>query len=482
MVVQRDRTDTVRYPSPVKWRRFWAGVRFGCASLLVGSAAGSWMLELSPAFAQQQATGNLPAAQATRSETPLVVPASLPRIVPEEIPTSAPEQRLALADLEQMALAGNPSIARTAAGVGVARGNWVQGGLPPNPYVGYEGQQLGSGGLAEQHGIVFGQEVVRGGKLRLNRAVADREVTRAQQELATQQQRVLTDVRVAFFQVLLAQRQIDITSELLRVSSEGVRTVESLFRGLEANRAEVLQAQIEVENAEILVSNARHRHLAAWQELTAVVGNPLLPCQPLAGDAFVPPACFNFDETLARIHMASPEVAVAVAEIDRSRMAVERARVEPVSNVNFQGLFNVVDNGIFGGKPDAGIVATVPVPIFNRNQGAILRAQHEMIAAQRALEQLHLDLTNRLAPTFERYANARAQVERYQARLLPAAKESLELTQRTYEAGEASYLGLLTAQRTFFQTNINYLEAVRALRISEVQLNGFLLTDSLQSR
>lgn len=80
------------------------------------------------------------------------------------------------------------------------------------------------------------------------------------------------------------------------------------------------------------------------------------------------------------------------------------------------------------------------------------------------------------------YANARNQVQRYREQFLPAAQESLNLTQRGYQAGEINYVGLLTAQRTFSQTSWNYLDAVRALRISEVQIEGFLLQDSLQAQ
>ena len=65
------------------------------------------------------------------------------------------------------------------------------------------------------------QEIVRGGKLRLNRAVADRERMRFEQELAAQELRVLTDVRIAFYQVLLAQRQIDLTADLIQISDNG---------------------------------------------------------------------------------------------------------------------------------------------------------------------------------------------------------------------------------------------------------------------
>jgi len=77
---------------------------------------------------------------------------------------------------------------------------------------------------------------------------------------------------------------------------------------------------------------------------------------------------------------------VAIAEIDRNRSALARVRVEPVANVSFQGLGNVVDNGIFGGKPDGGVMVTVPIPISNRNQGAISRAQICLIRAAIEIE------------------------------------------------------------------------------------------------
>ncbi len=412
-----------------------------------------------------------------------LVGAAQPEVLPTPPPQPLPpcDPGLTLPQLEQMALASNPSIARAAAMVGAARGNWVQVGLCPNPSVGYEGQQLGSGGLAEQQGVLVSQEIIRGGKLSLSRAVADREVAVAQQELAAQQLRVLTDVRIAFYQVLLAQRQIDLTQNIIRINNEGVQAAEKLLRANEVGRPDLLQSQLEVENAQILAENARNRHDAAWRSLAAVVGNPFLPVQALSGDAATPPLDLRYEEVLARIKAMSPEISAAMFEISRSQAALERARAEPIPNVNLQGLINAQDNGI-GGKPDAGLAVTVPIPLFNRNQGAIQRAQSEIAAAKNSLFQIELDLQNRLAPTYEQYANARNQVVRYRDKILPTAQESLDLTRKTYQAGELNYVGLLAVQRTFAYTHLNYLEALRSLRIAEVEIEGLLLRGSLQNK
>lgn len=399
--------------------------------------------------------------------------------LPPVSPDATPANSLSLADLEQLALGSNPSLRRMAALVGAARGNALQAGLPPNPNVGYEGQQLGSGGLAEQHGVVFSQEIIRGGKLRLSRAVADRERMRREQELIAQELRVLTDVRVGYFETLLAQKQIELAGNLVQIGEEGARTVDELFRAEEVSRADVLQAQLEVENARLISQNARNRHRAAWQELSAVVGDPSLAPQDLAGDPLASSPVIDYQAALSRILSSSPEIAAAMIEIERSNVALQRARVEPVSNVNVEGLVNWRDNGI-GGKPDGGVAVSVPIPVLNRNQGAIAQANHELMASRQALNELELALQKRLAATFEQYSNARTQADRYGAIILPSADESLALTRKMYAAGEANYIALLTAQRTYSQTQLNYLEALRALRVAEAQIDGLLLSGSLQ--
>ncbi|MBX3444347.1 MAG: TolC family protein [Planctomyces sp.] len=404
---------------------------------------------------------------------------ALESIVPPE-PVPAATAGWSVAELEQLALTHNPSIARAAALVCVAQGEWTQVGLPPNPVVGYEGQQLGSQGRAEQHGILFSQEFVRGGKLRLNRCVAAQQVHRAQQELAAQQQRVLTDVRIAFARVLIAQEQIRLTSRLVDISGQMIQTVNDLIRGLEASRADLLQAELESENAELLLQNAINRHDAAWRELASVVGlRDLPPGRVLRGDIFAQPRDFDFEERLLSLQSQSPEVGAAAARIQQSRFAYERALAEPIPNLTVQGLYNVRDNGI-GGDPDAGVSVSIPVPLFDRNQGGVSSARFQISAAEQELQQLQLNLRQRLAGVFERYASSRSQVERYQQRIIPRADESLSLTRRTFDAGETSYLIVLTAQRTYFQTSLAYLESLETLRIAEAELEGFLLRDSLE--
>lgn len=411
------------------------------------------------------------------------IPGQVPETLPPGTPSIAPVVvgGLTLADLENMALTSNPSIARAAALVQAARGNHIQVGIPPNPSFGYSGQQIGSRGMAEQDGVFVSQEIVRGGKLRLNREVAAQEWARAEQELAAQEQRVLTDVRIAYYEVLIAQRQERLTNDLLRVSRETLQVAENLLKGKEVGRVDVVQSQLEVENAAILAQNATNRRTAAWQSLSAVAGNPHLPLQQLDGDVEEARGEYAWNESLQLLLTRSPEIAAAMANVERARWAVQRALVEKKPNVTVEGLVNWRDNGI-GGRSDGAVVVGVPLPLWNRNQGGVIQAQHQVVVAERAIDQLELSLQNRLAPVFERYANALNQVTKYRSRILPFAQESLDLTRQLYQGGETGYISLLTAQRTYSQTNLNYLQSLSDLRAAEAEIEGLLLGGSLEIR
>lgn len=385
---------------------------------------------------------------------------------------------LDLETLESYALVSNPSIHRVAALVNAARGRALQVGLRPNPEVGFDFQQLGSDGLAEQYGVLISQEIVRPEKLQLARSAALHEVHRWEQELVAQRQRVLTDVRIAYVRALRAERQLELTQQLVSIGEQGVAVARELFNAQEVGRADVLQAELEVESALILLRNAENRRLAVWQELSAVTGRQLLQPHRLAGDITEAGTEVQFVEALTQLQNQSPEVAAALADIQQARCNLRRQQVEPRPNVTIEGLINWRDNGI-GGRADGGLAMSVPLPLWNKNQGAIREARYQLDASERKLGQVELQLKNRLAPVFERYRNASEQVARYRDRILPKSAETLALTRETYELGEINFVNLLTIQRTYANNQLAYLDALEMLRVAEAEIAGMLLSGSL---
>jgi cobalt-zinc-cadmium efflux system outer membrane protein len=399
----------------------------------------------------------------------------IPLIDPQQQPISS----LGLVELEQLAFQYNPTILRYSALVGSSRGLAYQAGRMANPTVGYEGQQIGSKGLAEQHGATLNQDFIRREKRQLDRSVATQEITQAEQRLAAQQQRVLSDVRSAYYRVLFVQQQIQALEELKAIAQKAVDIAKQLLEAEEVAKTDLLQAEVERQQAELQLANAHYTLQAAWSQLSAVVGQPI-PIQPLAGDFFAPAETFEFEPTLAWFCAQSPDVLAANARINQARYFLQRQIVEPRPNMSVQGLYNFVDNGI-GGKPDAALAVSLPLPLWNKNEGKIQSARQELIAAEQMLAQVQLRIKQELAIVMEQYNRANTQAGYLKDQILPRVQQTLDLTRQTYEAGEVNFVALLTVQRTYTQNKLAYLDALATVRKSEVDLRGMLLSGSLSA-
>ncbi len=396
---------------------------------------------------------------------------------PLEQPTEA-ATGMTLAELEEMAARCNPTLAQAADRVEAARGRWLQVGLYPNPVGGYIGAEIGNVGRGGQQGGFVGQEIVTAGKLRLNRSVVEQEIRQAEWAWQSQRQRVLTDVRRGFYDALVAQRAVELGEQLLHIGEEGVRSSEALMRAQEVARADVLQARIEADTARILLERARNRHASAWRNLAAVVGVADMPPSRLAGEAWDDLPLLTWEDACNRLMAESPQLASAHAGVARAKATVNRECARRVPNLDFQAAVQY-DNATQ--DTFATVQAGIPVPIFNRNQGNIRKAQAELAAAQNEVQRVQLELQQRLAAVFEQYSTARYQAEKYKREILPNAQASLDLAAKGYRQGEYSYLFLLTAQRTYFNTNLVYLDSLRELRDAASAIEGNLLGDSLQA-
>lgn len=409
----------------------------------------------------------------TTSEAPKPEPAVSDGLLME--PASAV---LSLKELEQMALAQSPALAEARARVQALQGKRLQVGLPPNTVAGYSGQQLGSGGVSEQQGVYLRQEFIRGGKLRLNRAVVGQEVAVAEEQWMVAQRRILTDVHLSYYDTLIAQRRRDLAEQLVQIAGEAVEIARAMYPQ-ELRRFDVLRIELELQSAELLLQNTREQYSAAWSRLTAVLGTPNLFPQALEGDLDDIGTRLDYEELLARLISESPEMSAAMREAERARWEVRRACAEPVSNVDFQAILQS-DNDT--NSSNANIQVAMAIPWLDRNQGAIRQAHAEAVVADRAIDRLKLSFRQRLATAFQRYAVARNQVESYvrDGGILANAEITLEFVSQAFEAGEVSSLELVTAQRNYSQARLAYVEALGDFWAANTEINGLLLMDSLR--
>jgi len=395
-------------------------------------------------------------------------------------PPSAPPTSgygMTMAEIESAALRHHPTLVQAARRLEAARGKHLQAGLWPNPTLGYIAEEMNDDGRAGQQGMFFGQQITTGGKLRRARAAVSHEVAMARQELAIQRHRVINDARMAAYSAMGAQRSLDIAEQLMQIGQEGKKVAEDLLKAQEVSRVDVLQARIEANTARLQRDEALSDVAATWRRLAIAMGTPGLATTRVEDrlDGELPELVF--DDALARLLAASPELARARSAVSRAECELARQCAERVPNVDFEGSvrYNTASE-----ETVASVGIGVPLRIFDRNQGNIYRARAELGAAQQEVRRVELSLRDRLAEAFREHAVARQRTDHYRQEILPDAKDSLELVQEGYRRGEFGYLELLTAQRTYFRANLAYVAALESLWSSHTKIDGLLLTGGLE--
>jgi len=393
--------------------------------------------------------------------------------IPQPLPSV---DGLTLETLEQMALANSPAIAQASARIRALQGKRLQVGLPPNPTVGYVASEIGNEGQAGQQGGFIGQNFITAGKLQKNRAIVAAEINRAEQQLAAMQRRVQTDLRKGYYAALLAQRRQQLSEALVRVSTKAAAASKALYEAEEVPLAGLLQTEVQQQNALVLQRTAQNGLSQAWRRLSAIVGGEPLPIQPLVGDVSQIPESLDWQNQLARLQAESPEIAAAMANVERARRALNRACVQAVPNINTQLSVQYDDSTQ---DTIAGVQVGIALPLWNRNQGGIRQAKAEVSEAARNVDRVELNLNRRLADAFRQYSDAHITASTYATDILPRAQRTFDLVQQGYTQGEVGYLDVLAAQRTYSQTNLAYLDALGSLWESYVQIDGLLLDGSL---
>lgn len=386
-----------------------------------------------------------------------------------------PQSRLTLQDLEALAMANNPTIRELAATTQKASGFRTQVGLRANPTAGYQGFQLADKGT-DQHTAFVEQEFITGGKLELNRRVLNAAVRAQLLELEAQKLRVTTDIRTKFYEALAAQKRIALIEEFRSVADHGFKLAELRKQAMEGSQVDVLQARVQRSEVELSLQQAQQTQAAIWRELAALTGASTLQQTELEGELPQDIQTLNWSDVGLSLLAGSPEYSAAQARLNRAQANLDRQQVQAIPNITAQ-LAGGVDNGTNSSIINLQIGA--PIPVFNKNQGNIAAARAEYCRALAEMQRIENAIKGRLAVVSRDFETASAAVAKYSQDILPSAAESMKLAELAYRSGETSFVQVLVARRTYFDSNLQFVAAQTQLAQAQARLDGFVLTGAL---
>lgn len=407
-----------------------------------------------------------------KPDSAMAIPEELAPVPSESVPVS---DVVSLPELVNLTVENHPRLAEVSWAVDAARGQAVQAGLYPNPSVDLTGNELsdrtGPGGIWS---LFARQEIVTANKLELSEAAKLKEVDQASLKVISERYRLLTDVRQAFFEALTLQRRAEILTKLVRLADQSVANANELVKAKEAAELDVVQLEVDLERYRADLQATRQALPGVYQKLAASVGRHELPISKLVGDLETQLPDYDLDQIRWYVLGIHPEVRSAQIGVEQARLELCRAEVEPIPNVTVgAGYTHQSQNR----SEDWDIGVSVPIPVWNKNQGNILTAQSRVHKAANQVGVVENEIATRLSAAFATYSAARERSERYKSAILPKAERTYELSRKAYQGGQFEYLRVLQAQRAVAETNLEYIRSLGEMWQAASQIAGLMLED-----
>jgi len=381
----------------------------------------------------------------------------------------------------RLAIERNPSLHAAASEIEIREADVVERKRRLNPSFTFEAEDYpyfsSHGGPFFQRSEItarFDYEIETGGRRGL-RTDAARQAASVQRTLFEDRERILRlEVRRAFYRVVLAKSNLEVARSILKQSDEvialnQVRFEQGEISELELRRIEVerlrfvdemLQAQLEHRNAKSsLLSLMNEPDLS--REFDAAGSLAVDPGQTASG---LPPA-LPLEELKALARERRPDLAAAVMQERRADTEARLQRAMRSPNVTVGG-------GYKRAGPDNSLVfgVTVPLRVFNRNQGGMQRAAAE----RRRAASLAAALRNRIELDIQRAHNAveinRQRVHYIENQQLDKAEKTRKVTLAAYRLGGATLMDYLDSQRRFRDTVRIHNQALYDYRASLYEL------------
>jgi cobalt-zinc-cadmium efflux system outer membrane protein len=380
-----------------------------------------------------------------------------------------------LQDLINLGLSNNPALQQAGLNIQAAQGKSLQAGLYPNPTVSVTGDELGD--RTGPPGIwtaQVGQEIVLGGKLRLSRAAALREVDQATLGLQSQRYTLFTTIRQGYFETLATQRRVEILEELVKLAQNALSNAEKLQKGAQISELDVLPFRVELDRLTADFEASQRELIAARRRLAAAIGMPNLPISAVSGslEQFFP--TYRYEDIHYLVMEAHPDVQAALVGIDRAELVLRRAQVEKIPNVTVgTGYTRQSQNR----SNDWLVGVSVPFPLFNRNQGTVQTASAQLGQAKYEVSRVQNELAGRLAGAHGQFTAAKQRADRYRTAILPNATKSYELSIAAFKGGQFEYLRVIQAQRTVAEARLEYVRALGEAWRAASEIAGLTLED-----
>lgn len=359
----------------------------------------------------------------------------------------AQDKALDYRKLEALVIQHNPDLKALVKKVEAYGGNVLQVSLRLNPELDFES---GAGGDPET--VVQLTQTFELGKKRLKRTrVAELELENTKLSYTIKKLEILKEVRLVFIDILLAQQVINLKKETVVIAEEFLHSVQTLVKAGRLSPAEAARSQIVLTSQQIELNHAQKNLKNHWRQLASFWGRMTFDFSWAVGNLdstiTLPP-----EKLLDLLIDKSPQVVEKNIEIQIQQAVIEVEQANRIPDITVSA--GIIKTDVPENTYQAGF--SIPLQVFNRNQGAIRASNAQMDQLLEEKSALEISLRTEVALAYSDLKTISEEIEALKKTILPEANKAYQIINDGYLQGKFDFLDVVDAQTILYEAEENY--------------------------
>jgi outer membrane protein, heavy metal efflux system len=394
-------------------------------------------------------------------------------------------KRITLDDAIRMSLQHNHALQALRSTIQQSMAEEITANLRPNPTLGLDAQFLPIFQPSEFNSNYINQQAQfdagigylfeRGKKRQHRLQAAQDQTTVVRSQVSDSERQLVFNIGQQFVDVLLAESTLEFAEQNLDGFQKTMEISGERYRVGDMSEGDYLKIKLQLLQFQTDVSAAKLGKLQSLALLRQLLGFESVPddydvdgtldYQPVHADL----SGLKSIAAINRPDLRAAQQAVTAAE---SQLALQKAN----GKMDITGTFNythtaAVNTGSF--------FYSMPLPIFNRNQGEIERARYAITQAQEQASETTQQVSTDVLQAYENLRTNDQIIQLYQGGYVDAAKQSRDISEYAYRKGAASLLDYLDAERTYRANQLAYRQALASYMLAMEQARQAVGTRNL---
>ena len=314
------------------------------------------------------------------------------------------------------------------------------------------------------------------GKKRQHRLQAAKDVTAQTRSLVDDNERTLTfNVATFFVNVQLAESTLELAELDLKSFGQTVDLSEMRYKAGAISEDDYLKIKLQLLQFETDDQQAQLAKVQALSDLRQLLGyESVSPDYDVAGPFDYQPVKGNLEDLQLKALQNRPDYRAAQQGVTAASSQYDLQKAIGKQDVTVQGNYSHV-NGI----NTATVYGSVPLPIFNRNQGEIARTRFAITQAQEQEKAANGQVMTDVHDAYEGLRVNDRVIQLYRSGYLDVAQKDRDISEYAYKRGAVSLLDFLDAERSYRATQLAYRQALAAYLLALEQLREAVGTRAL---